>query len=389
VRHVAFLIPTIDRLGGAEQQVISLAVGLAQRNWKATVIALSGTGGDAADKLRAADVNYFSLAMRKGLIDPRGWVRLYCWISKNQPEVIHAHLPHAALMGRWSRICSPVRALLDTVHSPATGGVIRQSGYRISNALPDVVTAVSRSTAEAWLATKAVDETNLVFIPNGVDLDRFKPDDGVRAAVRRELGFCDEFLWVAIGRLDAVKDHATILRAFSMLPSNARLILAGEGLLRDRLNSLAKELGLQGRVRFFGFEADVLRWLRAADGFVLCSRWEGMPVALLEACACELPSVVTAIAGVREVVSDSQSAFSVPVRNPYALAASMRHMMILTIPERRELGRCARSFVAKRFSLDAVLDRWEAVYAEVLDRNPQPRRAGNASLTRGRTFQLQ
>ena len=389
MRHVAFLIPTIDRLGGAEQQVISLAVGLAQRNWKSTVIALSGTGGDAADKLRAADVGYFSLEMRKGLVDPRGWVRLYCWISKNQPEVIHAHLPHAVLMGRWSRICSPVRALLDTVHSPATGGVIRQFGYRISNALPDVVTAVSHAAAEAWLVTNAIDEKNLVIIPNGVELDRFKPDDGVRAAVRRQLGFSDEFLWIAVGRLDPVKDHVTMLRAFSMLPSNARLIVAGDGPLRGRLNACVNELGLQKRVRFLGFEPDVLRWLCAGDGFVLCSRWEGMPVALLEACACELPSVVTAIAGVREVVPDSQSAFSVPVGNPDALAASMRHMMSLTISERRELGRCARSFVAKGFSLDAVLDRWEAVYAEVLDRNPQPRRAGNASLTRGRTFQLQ
>jgi len=389
VRHVAFLIPTIDRLGGAEQQVISLAIGLAQRNWKATVIALSGMGGDAADKLRAADVNYFSLAMHKGLIDPRGWVRLHCWISKNQPEVIHAHLPHAVLMGRWSRICSPVRALVDTVHSPATGGVIRQSGYRISKALSDVVTAVSRSAAEAWLSTKAIDETNLVFIPNGADLERFKPDDEARAEVRRKLGFCDEFLWVAIGRLDAVKDHATMLRAFSMLPPNARLLVAGDGPLRTDLTAYANELGLQERFGFLGFQADVLRWLRAADGFVLCSRWEGMPVALLEACACELPSVVTAIAGVREVVPDSQAAFSVPVGNADALAASIRHMMSLTVSERRELGRCARSFVATGFSLDAVLDRWEAVYAEVLDSNPQPRRAGNASLTRGRTLQLQ
>lgn len=389
MKHVAFLIPTIDRLGGAEQQVISLAVGMTRRNWKATVIALSGIGGAAADQLRAANVSFLSLGMRKGLVDPKGWVRLHCWISKNRPEVIHAHLPHAALMARWSRVSSPVRALLDTVHSPATGGVIRQFGYRISNALPDVVTAVSHAAAEAWLATNAIDEKNLMIIPNGVELDRFKPDDGVRAAVRRQLGFSDEFLWVAVGRLDPVKDHVTMLRAFSMLPSNARLIVAGDGPLRGRLNAFANELGLQKRVRFLGFEPDVLRWLRAGDGFVLCSRCEGMPIALLEAGACELPCVVTEIAGVLEVLPDSQSSLSVPVGNPEALAASMGHMMSLAVPELHERGRCARTFVAGRFSLDAVLDQWEALYGEVLEANPQPRKFGKGSLSPGRTFQLQ
>ena len=388
MKHVAFLIPTIDRLGGAEQQVISLAVGLARRNWKATVIALSGIGGDAANQLRAANVSFSSLEMRKGLFDPRGWVRLHCWISKNQPEAIHAHLPHAALMARWSRIGSPVRALLDTVHSPATGGLLRQFCYRISNALPDVVTAVSRAAAEAWLATNAIDETKLVFIPNGVDLDRFEPDDGTRAAVRRELGICDEFLWVAVGRLDPVKDHVTMLRAFSMLPANARLIVAGDGPLRGRLNDYANELGLQERVRFLGFEPEVLRWLRAADGFVLCSRWEGMPIALLEASACELPSVVTDIAGARSVLPDSQACLSVPAGNPDALAASMRHMMSFAVHELHERGRCARNFVG-RFSLDAVLDQWEALYGEVLEANPQPGRFGKGSLSPGRTLQLQ
>jgi glycosyltransferase involved in cell wall biosynthesis len=389
LKHVAFLIPTIDRLGGAEKQVISLAGGLAKRGWKTTVIALSGIGGDGAGQLRAAEVHFFSLGMRKGLADPRGWVRLHYWMRKNQPDVIHAHLPHAALLARWSRIGSPVRALLDTVHSPATGGTTRRLGYQRSNALPDVVTAVSRTAAEAWLATGAIDEANLVIIPNGVDLDRFRPDNGVRAVVRSELGVSHEFLWIAVGRLDPVKDHATMLRAFGMLSGNARLIVAGDGPLRGQLNSLAKELDLQGRVRILGFERDVLRWLRAADGFVLCSRWEGLPIALIEASACELPSVVTDIAGAREVLPDSPSCLSVPVGNPDALAASMRHMMSLAVPELRDRGQCARNVVAARFALDMVLDCWEALYAEVLAANPHPRRFGNASSSPGRTFQLQ
>ena len=389
MKHIAFLIPTLDRLGGAEQQVISLAKGLAHRAWRVTVIALSGTGGDAANQLRLAKVGFLSLGMRKGLADPRGWIRLRYWIKKNQPEIIHGHLAHATLLARWSRIGSPMRVLVDTIHSPATGGRARKLGYRISSALPDFVTVVSHTAAEPWVASGALNEENLAIIPNGVDIDRFRLDDNVRVARRSELQLGDEFLWLSVGRLDSVKDHATLLRAFGTLPENARLVLAGDGPLRSHLNALANELGLCNRIRFVGFDPDVGRWLRAADGFVLCSHWEGMPIALLEACACELPAVVTDIGGAREVLPDLPASFFAPIGNPGALAASMQYMMNLTVSERREQGQCARNSVARRFSLDGVLDRWEALYADLLEANPQPRRFGNASLSSGRTFQVQ
>jgi glycosyltransferase involved in cell wall biosynthesis len=234
-----------------------------------------------------------------------------------------------------------------------------------------------------------VNEANLIIIPNGIDLDRFSRDDNVRVAMRRELHRDDEFLWLAIGRLDPVKDHSTLLRAFSMLPVSARLIIAGSGPMLSHLASLARELGLGSRVRLLGFQPDILRWLRAADGFVLCSRWEGLPIALLEASACELPSIVTDIAGAREVLADSLPTLPVPVGDAEALAVSMQHLMSLTVSDRRECGLCARNSVASRFSLDGVLNRWEALYGELLEANPHPRRFGSASLSPGRTLQLQ
>src|SRR5579862_758396 len=101
--HVAYLLPKIDRIGGAERQVILLATGLKKRGWKVSVICLSGIGGDAREQLNSAGVDFLSLEMRKGLVDPRGWIRLRRWMREGRPDVVHAHLPHAALMARWSR----------------------------------------------------------------------------------------------------------------------------------------------------------------------------------------------------------------------------------------------------------------------------------------------
>lgn len=389
MKHVAYLIPTLDRIGGAEQQVILLAGGLAKRGWRVSVITLSGTGGNAKERLQSAGIDFLSLHMRKGLADPRGWIHLNCWIRLNRPDVVHAHLPHASLLARWSRIAAPVRVLVDTIHSPATGGAVRRFGYRITAALPDAVTAVSRAACKAWLTSGMVHQEKLSIVPNGVDLDHWKSDREARDAMRQELRLSEEFLWLAVGRLDPVKDHATLLRAFSRLPSNARLVIAGEGPLKSQLNAIVKTLALGDRVLFPGFQIDVLRWMRAADGFVLSSRWEGLPIALLEACACELPAVITDIPGAREVLADAQCTSAAAVGNADSLAANLNNVMRLPQTDRSELGRRMRQSVVERFSLGAVLNRWEELYGMLLERNSQPSRFGRAGWVLDRTFQLQ
>ena len=121
--HIAFLIPTIDRIGGAEQQVLLLARGLAQRNSRVTVIALSGSGGSSAPSLASGNVAFFSLRMRKALADPRGWIQLHHWTKHNQPDVLHAHLPHAVLLARSLRSIAPVRVRPASSSSDAPGGL--------------------------------------------------------------------------------------------------------------------------------------------------------------------------------------------------------------------------------------------------------------------------
>jgi glycosyltransferase involved in cell wall biosynthesis len=219
-----------------------------------------------------------------------------------------------------------------------------------------------------------VDARRLIVLPNGVDVETWKPDASVRTALRRELGLEDEFLWIAVGRLEPVKDYPALLRAFAHLPESARLIIAGSGPLQDELLQLSTRLGLEKRVRFLGFQADVLRWLQVADAFVLCSLWEGLPMSLLEAAACALPAVATDIPGIGEVLVDGQTGLLAPVGDIEILAAKMRALMQTPLQKRAEMGLRARQSVVERFSLEAILDRWEAEYRNRLARNPQPSR---------------
>jgi glycosyltransferase involved in cell wall biosynthesis len=378
VNHVALVIPGLNRIGGAERQVILLAKGLRRRGWRVSVVALSGAGGDAAVELIASGAAFLSLQMRKGLADPRGWIRFNRWLRRESPDVVHAHLPHAAWLARWSRLAAPVRVVVDTLHSSSTGTLGRRLGYRWSGWLPDRVIAVSRAVAEAHRSAAMAGEDKLTVLPNGVDVGAWRPDAAIRIAVRRELGLHEEFLWFAAGRLDPVKDYPTLLRAMVEVPGHARLVIAGSGPAQTELLRLSAQLGLERRVRFLGFELDVRRWMQAADGFVLSSRWEGLPMGLLEAAACALPAVATDVPGTREVIADGQTGSLAPAGNATALGAAMARLMRTPAEEREAMGERARQRVIERFSLELVLDRWEALYAELLQGNPRPVRWGHA-----------
>ena len=333
-----------------------------------------GRGGGA--DLRAAGADFFSLRMRHGLADPGGWLRWRKWLRRAAPDVVHAHLPHAAWLARWSRLAVPFPVLIDTLHSSSVGTAGRQLGYRFSRWLPDGVTAVGQAVAAAHLAAGMVDPARITVLPNGVDVEFWKPDPAARAALRRDLGLGEEFLWLAAGRIDPVKDFSSLLRAFTRLQAPVRLVIAGSGPHEVETRRLSALLGLEERVRFLGFVPNLLPWMQAADGFVLSSRWEGLPMTLLEAAACALPAVASDVAGSNEVVLHEETGFLTPAGSAMALGEAMNRLMQAPVEERRALGLRARRRAVERYSLEAVLDRWEALYSDLLSRSPRPKRWG-------------
>ncbi|MGC9222922.1 MAG: glycosyltransferase [Terracidiphilus sp.] len=372
--HVAIVIPGLDRIAGAEQQAMLLARGLRRRGWRVSMVALSGTGGAVARELAEVGVSFFSLEMRKGLADPRGWRRFHRWLRCEKPDVVHAHLPHAAWMARWSRLAVSAPVVVDTLHSSATGKQWRRLGYAASRWLPDHVTAVSEATASAHVAAGMVDPGRLSVVGNGIDVDRWKPDARTRLKAREELGLGDEFLWLAVGRLEPVKDYPTLMNAFAHSQLTAQLLVLGAGPLERELKQMAAGLGLGQRVRFAGFSPDVARWMQGADGVVLTSRYEGLPMVLLEAGACGLPVVATNVPGTREVVVHGETGWLTPVGDPGQLARAMDWLMRIPLRKRLIIGECARKSIVERFHLETVLDQWEQLYTDLLAHKDPSRR---------------
>jgi len=367
-RNSLLFLTTGLAYGGAETQVVRLATRLKLRGWEVSVVSLMPPKAYVED-LEAAGIPVFSLGIRRKLPDPRPVLRLARIIRKWQPDVVHSHMVHANLLARIVRPLAPFPILVCTAHSIDEGGRLREVLYRLTDLFCDLTTQVSQAGLERYVHVGAVPRHKIRYIPNGVDTERFKPNLEDRLKVRKELGV-DGFVWLAVGRFDPQKDYPNMVQAFARVVhkhSNAILLIVGDGPLRETMENMARELGAEKYVKFLGIRRDIPQLMNAADAYVMSSSWEGMPNVLLEASATGLPIVATDVGGNREVVLDGITGFLVPPRNPEALAEAMLRMMDLPEEKRREMGKAARKHVEDNFSLNRVVDMWEALYKELLE----------------------
>jgi glycosyltransferase involved in cell wall biosynthesis len=358
-------------MGGADSQLLAAAQELRTRGHEVRIVSLTPLGpmGLQARKLGLPTE---SLEMRRGIPDPRALVRLSRLVRAWRPDVVHSHMVHANLMARALRLVAPVPALVSTIHNIYEGGALLMAGYRWTNGLVDHMTIISEAAAERFVRERIVPGEILRVVPNGVDPEPFRQVPAeARGQVRRALGLGQEFAWLAVGRFEIAKDYPNMLRAFAGVRErhpDAVLLLVGRGSLQAQTEALAAELKLATGVRFLGVRDDVPALVSAADGYVMSSAWEGMPMVLLEAAAGGLPIVTTRVGGNEEAVLDEETGFLVPPRDHEALAAAMRRLMGLSEAERRNLGERGREHVRVRYGLSRVADRWEDLYREVLAR---------------------
>ncbi len=362
-----FILSTSMGMGGADQQILILARAMRARGHDVRVVALTPLGPMGLEAQREG-IPTESVELRRNARDLPRIVRLVRMIREWRPDILHTHMVHANLFGRAVRLLAPVGALVSTIHSISDGGRLRMAGYRLTNNLADRVTIISRLAADRYVKIGAVPASRLEVIPNTVDLNRFKPSAEARAAIRKELGIGNEFLWLAVGRFQPAKDYPTMVAGFARLArgSRSRLILVGQGPLRGEVEALLEKEGVQDRVQFLGVRRDVPDLMSGADGYVLSSAWEGMPVVLLEAAAVGLPVVATRVGGVAEVVEHGVTGSLVPPGDPAALASAMQEIEALAPDKRTAMGARGRGLVEERFSTDSVMGMWERLYSSLL-----------------------
>jgi glycosyltransferase involved in cell wall biosynthesis len=302
--------------------------------------------------------------------DPRWVRRLRALVRADRIEVVHAHSPLVAALARPALRALPRQdrpALMGTEHNlwsshhPAT-----RWANRLTLPLEDTTIAVSNEV-RASMPSRLARRTEVVI--HGVDVDAIAGRRRERDAARAELGMDgDELLVATVANLRAQKDYPTMLQAARRLADAGEpvsFVSVGQGPLAEQLEGERDRLGLGERFRFLGYREDPVRVLVAADVFCLSSRFEGLPIALLEAMAAGLPVVATRVGGIPAVITDGREGRLVPAGDPAALAAAVAGL--------RDPGLRARCTVAaaervRDFGIDRAVQRLQEFYLHLAPR---------------------
>jgi glycosyltransferase involved in cell wall biosynthesis len=352
------------QFGGSERVGADLALEFKRRGYRVVCFAFQDSDGPMRAELERAGIRCLDLNYQNF----RGILRRvhYYWkfwrmLRKERIRALHVHHHGAMILcGIPARLAGVNRTVM-TEHGlqallerpDARRLTVRYGRYATD------ITVVEPSQFEYFHRELGFPVAKLHCIPNGVRIPVRTPT--LVEQKRREFGLGpDVFAFFYVGRLNPVKDLGTMLDAFAALPADvsfrARLYMVGDGPERAMLEARRDALGLGERVTFLGARSDVSEVLMAADGFVMSSKSEGLPMALLEAMAAGVPCIATAVGGIPNLFGKDRG-MSVPAQDAPALADGMA--AIVRSPElRQRLVTNAAANLVGHYALDAVANRY-------------------------------
>ncbi|WP_171182449.1 glycosyltransferase [Alienimonas chondri] len=365
--RVLSVIATLDG-SGAEKQFALLNAGLQARGWDMHAVALT-RGGPNSQPLDAAGVPL--TVLHKALkFDPLCLARLRRIVAKLKPDVIHSWMFTA---NAYARMASGGRPVVtgERCVDRWKGGWQHAVDRRLIGRTARVV-GNSQAVADFAIERGAPADL-LTVIPNGVE--PLTPDPSFRANLLSSLQLPpDSQPVVFAGRLASQKRPEDLIWAFQLLhqanPSAVHLIV-GEGPLRERCERQALHFGHAHRCRFLGHRQDAAKIIAAADVLWLASEYEGQSNTVMEAMSAGVVPIVSDIPSNRELVADGETGFVVKVGDSLGFC-QFADRLLSAGDLRSRMGAAAGDRMREEFSVDVMLDRYEALYRELLDEKAGP-----------------
>jgi glycosyltransferase involved in cell wall biosynthesis len=363
--------------GGAEMMLYKVLMKCNRTMFQPIVISLTDSGSFGK---RIQDLNILVkvIRMRRGIPNPLAIFRLASMLRQIKPHIIQTWMYHANLMGG---LAAKVAGKI-----PVVWGIHNSNLSYKHNKLTTIGTAVVCGNLSRWLPSRIVSVSELartihlklgyssekmLVIPNGFDLDVFKPDSDARQSVRAELGVSEKDTLIGlIARFDPQKDHRNFIEAALLLHKRlpeAHYLLCGDGISIEN-KELNRWLKSSNNYRYFhllGPRMDIPRLICALDILSSSSYGEAFPLVVGEAMACCIPCVVTDVGDSAWIVGKTGRV--VPPKNPQAFADALFELLSMDKEEREELGKLARQRIAENFSLDSIVHKYEDLYQEILE----------------------
>jgi len=374
--RVTFVIGSLA-VGGAETQLVRLVNNLDRQRFTPSVICL-WRGGELAHTL-SSDVTVSSIDLSgvshrfirsRAILAIRILAKLAGSLRRQEPDVVHAYLPTAYVLGALAARLLGVRVIVAGRRGLTSIDIYGSARWRtlarIANRVIDVHVCNSRAVRDYAIANEGISIERTRVIYNGIDLPQPTPSPQLPS----EWGLAGTSA-AMVANLIRYKGHREVLFAMARIVRRHplfRLVLMGDGPERTALSSLVRELNLADHVVFAGALTDASNLVREFDFTILGSSEEGFPNALMESMAVGVPVVATAVGGVPELVEDGVHGRLVPYGDREAMATAIE-WMIEHPKERHEMGERARLQIAHHFSTDRMVKTTSALYAELLARH--------------------
>jgi glycosyltransferase involved in cell wall biosynthesis len=329
---------TIDEasLGGGQMHVLLLAKYLREANFDLEIA--TEANGWLVDEARNLNLLVHQIAI-SNKFTWQSFRHIHQLLKNGQFDVLHTH---GGTAGFWIRAVATVLkkrpVIVHTYHGLHYLNVLEGVGQAVQQKIKraifklidrlllsytDRIICVCKSDYDKAIAAgvATVDRTSIVY--NGIEVDKFSsPLDRV---IARKIFNLDptEFVFGNVGRLHEQKGHKFLLQAIAKMTNRSRLVIIGDGRLRNELITLADQLEISDRVSFLGARADICEFLSAIDVFIMPSLWEGQPIALLEALAIGKPCIASAVDGIPEIIVDGANGYLVSPKDVEGLASAM------------------------------------------------------------------
>lgn len=370
---VLTLIDSMPAAGGAERLAASLAIGLDPSRFerilcfsrppkpldREAVAAVSREARDAGVRLLTLD--------RRRRLDPGAWAPFWSLLRGGGVDVLHSHMFGSNVWGTVFGRLSGVPVVIAHEHGWSFRGspLRRMLDRELIARNADIFLAVSRDYRRKMISVEGISPSDVLFLPNGIAAPKAAGGD---RDVGAELGIpAGAPVLGAVGVLRPEKALDVLLRAVALLTlelPDLRALVVGDGPERGRLESLARELRLEGRVIFTGIRRDVPDVLRVLDVAVCCSDYEGSPLSVLEYMEAAKPIVATRVGGVPDLIDDGVHGVLVEPQDPPALAAAIAGAL-RDRSAAKKLGERARDRRRAEFELEVMIRRLEAVYEDL------------------------
>lgn len=377
---ILHIIPSLTG-GGAERQLVDV---------------VSNTSGEEFSHLVCSlgEIDFFAEEIRKaghralimGLKGKYPWLaaarRIHKVVREYQPNVLHSWLYNGDIVARLVKLRNYGIPLVTSLQSPsyepesiAAGGwsptkvgLLRLVDAGLGRIANQNYIACSKFVASSAERRLGIDPSRISVIYNSVDPTTLACDPGEPERIREELGIsADSFIYLGVGRLDAGKGFAHLIRSFRIVADEvpaARLVIVGSGPFEDELQKLAVSVGLADRIVMPGRRRDIGAFLEMADAFVFPTRFEGLGIALIEAMSKSLPCIASKLPVLEEVIENEVSGLLVEPNDE----AEWTQAMLRTYKSddlRDRLGRAASEKVKSQFLSSVLMPQWEGAYRRI------------------------